>query len=298
MKFLNKAESEDLDSFAFLVLNAYIGRGSQGIHLHPFTLFTNSPEILSLQDQQARELFKQEIHKLREYIKSYVVERCFQFKKEKIDSLCEPLFNFFFDFLKITELWVATTNYDPIIEEYCKKSGIELICGFEHSSTYPEGIWKPEKFGEFRNERNIRLVKLHGSCTWYKLNNQLLRIDAGINVLPGKGIKPTNVVIYPAEEEEILDEPYVSLFRIFSQVLFKKIDGCIVIGYSFRDKRITSIFQEALKRIHLMVVDPQAKVIVEEFKDRKDKIIPVNEELTEGNLERLKRKFIDFLNKL
>lgn len=293
LDFLNKAQSMDLDNFSFLATNACIGVDSQEIIFYPFTLYTNSPKIRSLQDEEARKVFKKEIRNLRDYMKRYVVKRCLKFREEKIHTLCKPLFDFFFEFLKMAEVWIATTNYDPIIEEYCKKSGTELICGFEHTSTYSEGIWKPEKFHKFLSKKNIRLIKLHGSCTWYKLNNRLLRIDAAINALPGKGIEPENAVIYPGEEEEFTD-----LFQIFTETLLKKVDGCIAIGYSFRDKRITDIFKLALKRIYLMIVDPQAKTIVNKFERQKDKIMPVNNELTEENLEELKRKFIEFVNKI
>lgn len=299
LKFLNKLESSDLDSFVYLTTNTYFYLNTGCFSRRHFPLHTNSPVRRSLEDEETRKTFKEKIKELKIFIKDYIVRRCWQFKVEKAVTFCRPFFDFMYNSVG-NEIWVFTTNYDPIIEEYCEEeSQIDLVDGFDRT-TRAKGIWKPEEFDKYPSaRRSLKLVKLHGSCNWYEIKGEILCIPAEVKSLAG-GIEPKNSLIYPTQQKEVFARsPFRELFQLFQRLLLNEADGCIIIGYSFRDDIIKGIFQKALKKIQLMVIDREASKIVENFPN-KERITLVNKELS-GELkevQELQKDLISFFNKI
>jgi len=135
---------------------------------------------------------------------------------------------------------IFTTNYDTIIETHIETKGKfnEFYDGFTYSdSQRKKGYWNPE--GYDKNDYKIKLLKLHGSIDQYIDKEGIIK-----TLLEPYRLK--NAMIYPMREKEIYKDPFFELFtRLKTCLCSEKI--CAVIGYSFRDEHIKSIFFDAIK---------------------------------------------------
>jgi len=182
---------------------------------------------------------------------------------------------------------IFTTNYDTIIETYIgmKYRFNEFYDGF----TYPDpqrriGDWNPEGYNE--NKYKIKLFKLHGSLDQYIDQEKIIKI-------PLEQSKLENAMIYPMREKEVYKDPFFELFtRLKAYLCTEKI--CVIIGYSFRDEHIRSIFFDAVRsnpEIRIIMINPEAKKIKEELEPIKDNIEPIEGKFGEESVfEKLKHK--------
>jgi hypothetical protein len=147
-----------------------------------------------------------------------------------------------------------TLNYDATIEIYCEQNNISCTDGFVPN-------WNPDVF----NHVTINLFKLHGSLYWFKSEfGKILRV-------PLKGVSSSSVryltdeavsemMIYPALQKSKDSEVYSWLSQKFIQSL-NKAQICVVIGYSFRDREILGLIQDAMFRnpnLWLVIASPSA----------------------------------------
>lgn len=147
---------------------------------------------------------------------------------------------------------IFTTNYDRAVEEYCiYRDKYACIDGFERKPSHSEiSRWTGnfEVPNESRNLDYVQLYKLHGSLTWKE------HVEYGIVKTNEEAISPDsnfkqNIVIMPTlspkKQEEI--EPFRTIIAQFVNFM-ENVDGCIVIGFSFRDQRINDIFKSFVKK--------------------------------------------------
>jgi hypothetical protein len=300
LEFINLQERE-LDSFIYLISYVNYDMGTKRFFSQNFPLYTNSSSRKSLVDAKGRDAFKKKITKLKGTIKKYIANRCWSFNEIKIKTLLVPFFDSLFRSIEPCT-WVFTTNYDLIIENYCRLTETELICGFKHSTKHPEGIWSPQEFLTNTDEKTIKLVKIHGSCDLYEIKGNICRIPAQVSEFSAADVNPESLLIYPAEKGDVFSKtPFKELFRLFRDVLLNDVDGCIIIGYSFRDEIIRDVFSNALdrKKIFMLIIHPNASRIVEEFFSKhKSRIVPINIKFEETELAEIKRESYLFFNKL
>jgi hypothetical protein len=142
-----------------------------------------------------------------------------------------------------TNVWLFTTNYDLLIENACSEVGLKLVNGFVGATTryFSEqefSMMSGEKSGStFKPENGltIRLIKLHGSVSWYKREERVFEAapsaiidqDARCMVLPRR----TKVI-------ETLSRPYDRLFHVSSSILGSRCKYLISSGFSFGDSHI------------------------------------------------------------
>jgi len=155
---------------------------------------------------------------------------------------------------------IFTTNYDTVIEEYCKENRelYNMIDGFKYDAVSECIKWNPTLFDEENNseKQKIFLYKLHGSLNWkhhmkygiVKLIDIEMATKAGGQYTHDVLIKPT---LYPKQEHNI--EPFRTLISKFGENL-KKNEFCIIIGYSFRDENINDVFYEFLKQSKKLII--------------------------------------------
>lgn len=164
-----------------------------------------------------------------------------QFNQSELISLYQPLFSFLNNNLRINSIVIFTTNYDTVIEQYCKYSSLKLIDGFQKSG--PNLIWNPLEYYHQQNpnEKAISLFKLHGSLTWRKIGNEIFEFGMSAESMPGG-----RALIYPTETKEYpYEEPFKTAYKSLDRFL-KTANVAIVVGYSFRDRSIAYIIDEAL----------------------------------------------------
>ncbi len=161
--------------------------------------------------------------------------------------------------------WVIfTTNYDTCLEYYFRKvAKLRLNTGFSSNDTTNQMIMNTKRFS---NEDDTRLFKLHGSISWF--------IDDEKEVVEEQTIGTSligrehlgELMVYPIQQKELYLEPYVTMFKQLNNELAKK-NIWIVIGYSFNDPIIHSIFtQNATPEKKIIFVHPQASKLVEKFR--------------------------------
>ncbi len=152
---------------------------------------------------------------------------------------------------------IITTNYDNVLETYCKQAKLGLVNGFESShlgdSRTWNGVWKDEK-------NSLHLIKMHGSITWQKDDNDtVLEISR-----PGLRDADRDVMIAPTlGEKDYGDSIFPTLLDKFKTAL-DETELLIVVGFSFQDPEIKRMILSRLKcseenprPLRLLYVDPK-----------------------------------------
>lgn len=142
-------------------------------------------------------------------------------------------------------IWIFTTNYDLVFELAAASAKIPIYNGFEGicerffdieriDLTYGK-INSSRRFETF-NEPHIKLVKLHGSTSWFKDGDEITE-----SFLSEK--KDNRCMILPRRTKvaETLDAPYDKLFRYANSIIGKQCKYIISCGYSYRDEHINDI---------------------------------------------------------
>jgi SIR2-like protein len=155
---------------------------------------------------------------------------------------------------------IITFNYDAAIEECCRGLGIPCVDG---SDTTPSG-WNSSRLRALRvGSSAVRLLKLHGSATWYRTRDGVLRRFPSASALPiGAARSLTNeaALIYPSSVKLMSHGPFPDLFVLARDVL-RWASVMIVVGYSFRDAHVREVVLDALesnKRARILICDPDA----------------------------------------
>jgi hypothetical protein len=154
---------------------------------------------------------------------------------------------------RAASIYIFTTNYDVLFELAAAEAGVAVENGFIGSVerffepsrfTTVSGVIQPNARFSEHAVLTIRLVKIHGSVSWYSHRGQFFErhpksiADATkrVMVLPRRG-----------KVMETLQPPYDALFRIMNQSLGKDCKYLASCGFSFGDDHINSnLIQPAL----------------------------------------------------
>jgi len=200
-----------------------------------------------------------------------------QLDKAEVISLYAPLFSLLSDHFKDSRAIIFTTNYDTAIEQYCRYDGTELIDGFQRMGS--NLVWNPAIYYEKPKpgQKVITLFKLHGSLTWRKIGNEIIEFGMSARSMPGD-----TAVIYPTEAKEYpYEEPFKTAYKFLDRFL-KAAEVVIVIGYSFRDRGIAYIIDEAQS------INPSLKFIIvcgENPEDDTRRRFPYGSQVIQHNFE-------------
>lgn len=158
---------------------------------------------------------------------------------------------------------IFTTNYDTLFEQAAQEEGYIVVDGFTFNfpRTFNPYMFEYDFVRRDNNkiidepdfiEKVIHLYKLHGSVDWEKLSNNRI-------VKTNDPIKP--LMIYPRKNkyEQSYEDPYFEIFSRFQFELRKRNTLFIVIGFSFADKHIQTIVQNAIKN------NPSIKVLIVDY---------------------------------
>lgn len=140
-------------------------------------------------------------------------------------------------------VWIFTTNYDLLFEAAASRVGVAIENGFcgaterffnpiVFKSSYGEVI--ANRFSQSHN-LTIRLVKLHGSISWYEENSKFYER------YPAASSEETRrVIIFPRRGKvmDTLVPPYDTLFTQASRVMGKDCKYLVSCGFSFSDEHI------------------------------------------------------------
>ncbi len=145
-----------------------------------------------------------------------------------------------------TTVWIFTTNYDLLVEDAASEVGVKVTNGFsgvtnrffsEKDFTLVRGTTHAHRFSE-ESCLCVRLVKLHGSTSWYKNDGKVFEKH------PGQ-IDPSleRCMVLPRRRKvvETLTHPYDRLFSLASNTIGRKCGNIISSGFSFSDDHINNV---------------------------------------------------------
>lgn len=151
-----------------------------------------------------------------------------------------------------------TTNYDLFIEKAIDKLSIENRFVFNDgangyfkryidSSNYNRVVSYKGLNDNYINEiPSINLIKPHGSVNWKQENDRIL---VNNNVVDDcVVVKPTGI----EGQETFLNNYFHDMLRMFQLELDKPQSVLFVIGFSFQDKHIATMFKRALQNCELL----------------------------------------------
>ncbi len=188
-------------------------------------------------------------------------------------------------------LHVFTTNFDNCIELFCRRQNIPLYDGFDNR---PQGGYKFDHtlYSDSLTKTRLKLYKIHGTVRYVKnpdgefdeLTVAPLKDTIEIN---GKSCKPD--LVYPGSYQYSSESPRLELLYLMKEQI-RIADRIVVIGYSFRDQHITTVFREGLSenpKSRLILCSKHARQIIKKnLPFAKNQSIPVS--ISAKNLDPLK----------
>ena len=186
----------------------------------------------------------------------------YSLKPQNIEQ-SQKIYSSLFSMVTQDVIEIFTTNYDNIIEEYCREVQYDLIDGFEYDNISRFTKWKPLVFAEKikQNRKCIFLYKLHGSLNWKRHKRyDIIKLEGVEKIMKNDWQYSDDLLVKPtlSPKEEEGEEPFRTLISKFDEKL-RENDVCIIIGYSFRDRRINEILHKFLtERKKLVIVSPSA----------------------------------------
>lgn len=163
-----------------------------------------------------------------------------------------------------------TTNYDNAIEDFWVngRGYSSLYLGFEPKRG--KKVMQADRFLDNNTGRAhttaMQLVKLHESVNWiqnrdreieeqrYHLSLDDVKSRSGSMDIQG------DILIYPLSQKHLYFTPFTQLFGILNAELRKR-DFWVIIGYSFRDIIIRTMFERSLAETNkrkIILVHPHA----------------------------------------
>ncbi|MGF0030773.1 MULTISPECIES: SIR2 family protein [Staphylococcus] len=161
-------------------------------------------------------------------------------------------------------LSVVTTNYDTVIEESAYNLNFTVFDGFTFSHqpifdidmfdwnlSKPISVVKSQK--EAYKKSVINLLKIHGSLTWKRDGNNIVRSNK-------KEIEEP-IMIFPSSNKymQSYEKPYFELFSKFQELLRRPNTILITSGFSFADNHISQMIIQAIKAI------PSLSLLITDF---------------------------------
>ena len=142
-------------------------------------------------------------------------------------------------------IWIFTTNYDLVFELAASLAKIPIYNGFEGIAeryfdverielTY--GRINPARKFELFNEPHIKLLKLHGSISWFKESGDTME-----SFSQEKHGERCMILPRRTKVAETLEAPYDKLFRYSASVIGRQCKYIVSCGYSYRDEHINDI---------------------------------------------------------
>ncbi|CYV07697.1 SIR2 family protein [Streptococcus suis] len=161
-------------------------------------------------------------------------------------------------------LSIVTTNYDTIIEDSAYSLNYTVFDGFtfSHKPTFDIDMfdWYLSKpISEVKSQKEaykksvINLLKIHGSLTWEREGEEIVRKDKS-------NIKDP-IMVFPSSNKymQSYEKPYFELFSKFQALLRKQNTVLITVGFSFADNHISQMIIQALKTV------PSLSILVTDF---------------------------------
>lgn len=148
---------------------------------------------------------------------------------------------------------VYSTNYDFAFEYVAIEENISISDNFIKKGQ--RHLWNKDI--QFDSENSFKLIKLHGSVTWYQdSSGEIEKIYSSTAINP-MGKKVENIVIVPTRFKDIYDQHFFALYSHFLSSL-SKAKVLVIAGHSLRDDYLRAAIIERKRKggFQLVVIDP------------------------------------------
>jgi hypothetical protein len=222
---------------------------------------------------------KEEAENLLKKLKGFIRDVCAQKIEEEKFSLLDMLFAALLDKEGIsfkTKLQdrgekaayyeIFTTNYDMILERYCRSRNLLYESGEMRDRRVDISSRNTQLYGA--STSCFKIFKLHGSINWGEVKERKIMasdmpVKPGGSTIYGESFTK-EMVIYPIREFYTFREPFYDMFHHLKTRLTAS-NRCCIIGYSFRDPDIAGLFLDAAElkeKIKFYFIDPKVDEIV------------------------------------
>jgi hypothetical protein len=253
---------------------------------------SKSKERQSVNDiKSLRVAFGQDASKLLADLQYFIFDTCFEpirkGQKEKtfrlLDFLYRPLFALIgLQILSKQESWIFTTNWDLCLKQWLAYSLIPFEDGTIHDAQR-RTVLNPHLGWTDQTTAHIRVVPLHGSfdlinCTRIISDKSFMEIEKVNNpeaYFKGNPSELANAfIVYPIEAvgyAQTIRSPYLDMLTKLKAKLRDE-STVFVIGFSFRDSIIASIFDEVIREkleskyansMNVLLIDADPEAVVE-----------------------------------
>ena len=212
----------------------------------------------------------------------YIRDTCLNPKIDIAKNIYAKLLEFSNEYI----LEIFTTNYDSILETISSELGYIFSDGFIPDRRIGAFEWNTQSLGS----EKINIYKLHGSVTWYRKQDKILKFSEDISGSPGL----ETLMLYPTELKEILNPPYNNIHRKFEDVLFNT-QLCLVVGHSFGDEYIKNLFQDRLKekKFKIYFINGRfSKSMKKKIFGRTNRVSPIPKKFEDVDLTNLIKKHL------
>ncbi len=192
-------------------------------------------------------------------LKKYIQKRCLSFDRRKLKYL-RPLL----DFIEPESgLDILTLNYDTTMENVFQAGGIPWSDGFPEDESSIE-FFSPNQFLRRTRAGSVRLLKLHGSVSWYLGPKGVGRIlvrsqrSAGLRLGQARSMTHEAMMIYPTLNKALTNGPFPAL-TLAAQAILRNSELLLAVGYGFGDLHIRQLVIDALAHnanLRLVLVNP------------------------------------------
>ena len=196
-------------------------------------------------------------------MRQFVRRRCTEDIVPERTVYLDPLLNFA---RQAGTLDVYTLNYDVTIETLAERERVDWTDGFEMA-------WDRMALGTAQGSKArplIRLIKLHGSVTWYQRSDfRYVRLPiVPVSDLEYFTHEPlSEIMVYPAVGKAPQASVYTELADLFRQNA-RTASVLVIIGYSLRDPHVMELLDEAIavnRDLFVIVVDRHANTLREKL---------------------------------
>ena len=190
-----------------------------------------------------------DVIKVRKGILDFLSRICFQFNREEAVKINSG----FVESMSKLGYPIYSTNYDFAFEYVALENNIQIYDNFKQKGQ--RNLWNEDI--DFSGSNGFKLIKLHGSVTWYKdVDGTIEKIIYSTQINP-IGKKVENIVIVPTRFKDIYAQHFFALYSHFLSSLSRS-KLLIIAGHSLRDDYLRAGIIERKRKgnFQVIVVDP------------------------------------------
>lgn len=189
------------------------------------------------------------VSEVKNKILDFLSRMCFQFDR----SAAERVNTGFVKTVSKLGYPVYSTNYDYSLEHVALEHEITI-----HDNFYRQGqrVFWNDKIN-FEGENGLRLIKLHGSVTWYEDHSGTIEKIYSPTTISPAGQPIGNIVIFPTRFKDIYSHNFFALYSHFLKTL-SECKVLVIAGHSLRDDYLRAAIIERNRQgeFQMIVIDP------------------------------------------